>query len=175
MKIKHTKILLKLDIEIEGTDGHACEICCRDLDENEKCLFDILHELEVHITKETCFSLVYIAGYVQRYETLTEEDTFNYYKLYGDYLRSLNRGGLKIPTDTIAQWTFFCFIYFTNLSGELCAPFCAQKFSYIAERYNFNVTKRQCYALTNIFLKNKAILSSPKSTRETKLKVLKLS
>ena len=52
------------------------------------------------------------AGYVTRNdEVLDENDLLNetmfYIEKYGEVLKELDRGGLKFPTDTACQWTFF--------------------------------------------------------------------
>ena len=36
------------------------------------------------------------------------KDTSLYYQKYGDFIKSLDRGGLKIPLDSAGQWTVFC-------------------------------------------------------------------
>ena len=37
---------------------------------------------------------------------------FMYYEKYGAYTQNLNRGGLKIPEDSICQWSIFSYIMF---------------------------------------------------------------
>ena len=175
MHIQHAKLVLQLGLEIEGNDGHLCQTCKRELNEEESEVFDNLVELEQHINKETFLALVYIAGHVQRCDNHEYEDTCAYHELYGEYLDTLNRGGLQIPTDTLVQWSTFCFIFFRQLSGSICRTFCIEKFMLIAETFHFSVTKRQCRVLPNILLKNHSVLCSPKSRKETGLKVLKLS
>ena len=134
--IQHAKLVLQLGLEIEGDDGHVCHTCKRELNEEESEVFDNLVELEQHINKETFLALVYIAGYVQRCDMCLHA----YHELYGEYLDTLNRGGLQIPTDTLVQWSTFCFIYFRQLSGSICRTFCIKKFMLIAETFHFSVT-----------------------------------
>ena len=113
-----------------------------------------------NINKETFFAffaLVYIAGYVQQCDNHEYEDTFAYHELYGEYLDMLNCG-LQIPTDTLVQWSTFCFIFFRQLSGSICRTFCVEKFMLIAETFHFSVTKRQCCVLSNILLKPHSVL-----------------
>ena len=131
-------------------------------------------------------SLVYIAGYTERYHEEpddrdeSEEDTFIYYLKYSEYFNALDRGELTIPTDTTVQWTVFCFIFFVNsiesaTYSNLCGKFLEEQFSVIASRYELKVNRRQCRALANIFLKNYSVFITPRSSKEVKLKELKLN
>ncbi|XP_065672307.1 uncharacterized protein LOC136090125 [Hydra vulgaris] len=98
--IQHTKLILQLDIPVDGIDDHTCDICFRDISTDEKELLDNIHDLESSVNKSTLVDIVYIAGYVQKSEIKIYDDSTNYYK-YGSYLYSLNRGGLEILSDTL--------------------------------------------------------------------------
>ena len=68
-------------------------------------------------------------------------DTTNYYHKNGDYLNSLNRDGLQTPTDTLVQWSLFCFLFFQGATGALCRTFVNQ-FQFVAAKYGLEITKR---------------------------------
>ena len=66
-------------------------------------------------------ALVYIATYVYSWlcyllvnpefsEKDSSQTTF-YHQKFGDYLDTLDRGSLNIPSDSSCQWTFFCYSY----------------------------------------------------------------
>ncbi|XP_065668955.1 uncharacterized protein LOC136088647 [Hydra vulgaris] len=101
INIQHTKLILQLNIPVDGIDGHTCDICFRDISTDEKELLDNIHDLESSVNKSTLVAIVYIAGYVQKSEIKIYDDSTNYYYKYGSYLYSLNRGGLEIPSDTL--------------------------------------------------------------------------
>ena len=165
-----------MNIQFETGLGHNCDICERDLEEGEREIVDNLVELENKIQDETMFSIIYIAGYIQRnngYEG--NDDTFFNYKKFGDYFNNLNRGGLVRPNDCVVQWALFCFLFFNQVSGEFCINFLINTFLYISEKYRFNTTEKHCRTLANIYMKNTAKLNTPHCFKESNLKVLKLS
>ena len=51
----------------------------------------------------------------------------------------------------------------------------AQQFNFIASKYEFRINRRQCRALANILLKNYSVFITPRSSKEVKLKELKLN
>ena len=74
--------------------GHTCEKCNFILNEHICELIDNLEGIhEKDLSFETLARIVYIAGYVIRYDPLTE-DTSDYYEKYGSFLNEINRGGL---------------------------------------------------------------------------------
>ena len=103
MRIHHSKLSLQLNIQFETDSGHNCDIC--DLEEGEREILDHLVELENKIQDETMFSIIYI--YCWLYSTKNgyegNDDTFFYYKKFGDYFNNLNRGGLVRPNDCVVQ------------------------------------------------------------------------
>ena len=68
-------------------------------------------------------------------------DKTNYHK-YGDYLSSLNSGGLQISTDTLVQWSLFSFLFFQGATGPLCRTFYVTQFQLIAAKYGLKITKK---------------------------------
>ena len=83
VRIDHAKLALRLNVEVEGVDGHTCQYCYRELNVEECEIIDNLADLESNLSKETLFSLVYIAGYVQKGSDDTDETTY-YYEKYGN-------------------------------------------------------------------------------------------
>ena len=92
-------------------DGHTCQYCNGELNEEECEIIDNLSDLESNLSKETLSSLVYIAGYVQKGSDDIDDTTY-YYEKYGNYLNALNRGGLTVPSDNCVEWTIFSYILF---------------------------------------------------------------
>ena len=140
MKIHHSKLSLKLNIQFEADSGHNCDICEHDLEEGEREILDNLVELGNTIQEVTVFSIIYIAGYNQRKNGYEGNDDTFYYKKFGDYFNNLNRGGLVPPNDCVVQWALFCFLFFNQVPGKFCRNFFIKTFLYISEKYNFNTT-----------------------------------
>ena len=105
----------------------------------------------------------------------SDTDTKCYYAKYGLYLDSIDRGGLCIPFDRTVQLVIFCYIFFINSHTKICRKFVCHIFNKISTIYSLDFIETHFKILSNIFIKNYAILSSPKSSREAELKVLKLS
>ena len=137
-----------------------------------KCLTD----LEDHVARDTMLSLIYIAGKIEVKAKTETEDTFLYYEKYSAYLDALNRGNLCVPSDNVVQWTTLCYIFFTECStGEVCRSFLKKQFQEIARKYELQVTEKQCHVQANIWMNNFSIAKTPRSSKEIKLKELKLS
>ena len=167
---------LKLDFPDDSEDGHNCARCSRSLTLNECEILDNLSEFEQKVLEETKSCLIYIAGYVKKKAgQLKENDTDFYYKKHGKYLDALDRGQLIKPQDSVVQWCILCLIFFTQLQSIECRIFVTDAFFSISECYFFGVTAKHCRILSNIFMKNYAILCTPRSIKESSLKVLKLS
>ena len=183
LAINKTKLLLKLNSDVLNMDvnpGHACENCEYRLDETTTQTFDNLPALEDKICRETKMSLVHIAGYVTRRDgELSEEELLNvtmfYFKEFGDYTKKLDRGGLNVPTDNICQWTFFCYMIFNSVKNQVCRKSLSKIFMLISTTYEFHVQQRHANILSNIFFKNYCVESTPRSSKEAKQKVIKLS
>ena len=111
LDITKTRLLLQLNADVFNYSvdiGHHCEKCKYLMDENASEVFDSLEELENKIPDATKMSLCHMAGYVTRKdpeeteEHLLETTTF-YFEKYGKFTDSLDRRGLKVPTDTACQ------------------------------------------------------------------------
>ena len=162
---------------VEVASGHLCNKCDFSMDQNSSEVFDNLPQLEDTIPDDAKFSLVYIAGYVVRKQetTVNPEDTRSYYERYGTYTDALNRGGLTIPGDSACQWVFFCYILFQFIQDNICQVSLTNVYSKISEFYGFEMSKKQCRTLANIFIKNFCLSKTPASQKETGQKILKLS
>ena len=156
VRIDHAELALRFDLPIEGTDGHACETCTRELNEQESEIVDNLSDLETTITKETLCSLVYIAGYVMK-GTDCVDDTTCYYERYGDYLKNPKRGGLTIPSDKLVQWTISCVILINQLPGEFCWTFLLRRFRVLAKKHSLNISEGHSRKLANISAKKNTL------------------
>ena len=129
-------------------------------------------------------SLCHIAGYVTRHDAerseveLLEITTF-YHQKYGDFTDALDRGGLNIPSDTACQWTFFCYIMFNAVKKDVCRTSLSNLFMLTSQMHNFNMQRNHALILSNVFFKDKksvkSVKNTPRSTKETKQKVIKLS
>ena len=181
--IHKSSLLLKLGYnteELNVDDGHDCSSCGFLLDEEGAEAFDNLEELEKSIPLECKMALVYIAGYVTRKDAEMTEDelldqTSFYYEKFGDYLNSLDRGCLNIPSDRSCQWVFFCFIMFNVVKEKVCRKSLCNMFMSIGEFHSFEMEKRHGIILSNIFLNNYCASINPRSSKESSLKVIKLS
>ena len=183
MNISRASLLLSLEdiSDLKGLEGHQCDSCNFKLDEEGVEVFDNLCELEDSIPLDTKMSLVYIAGYVTRNDpALNESDSLDvtmfYVEKYGEVLAELDRGGLKYPTDTACQWAFFCYSIFQSVRNKICRRSLMNVFMLIAEHYDMkNISKNHAMILSNILINNFCKGENPRSTKETSLKVLKLS
>ena len=149
------------------------------LDEEGAEIFDNLEKLEKPIPLATKMALVYIAGYVTRKDPeLREKDLLSqttfYHQQFGDYLDSLDRGSLNIPSDCSCQLTFFCYIMFNSVK-QVCRKSLCNIFVLISEFHSLGMGKQHGTVLANIFLKNFCSTVNPRSNKERSLKVLKLS
>ena len=118
LHISHTPLLLSLNTNIDSfdfTSDHECDSCTYVLCEAGSEMFDNLEKLESSIPNTTKASLIYTAGYVYRNE-YNENDLFEQtllcYEKFDVYLKSIDRGGLKIPPDHVYQRVFFNLSYF---------------------------------------------------------------
>ena len=157
-----------------------CDRCGYLLDENACVTFENLEVLEDKIPLETKMSLSHIAGYVTRHDEEEDETellnvTTFYFKKYGSFTNSLDRGGLKVPTDSACQWTFFAYILFNAVKDQVCRKSLTNLFILISEMHTLNMTRKHAMILSNIFFKNHCVQSTPRSTKEPNQKVLKLS
>ena len=175
VRIDRTKLLLQVDADLSDlTSGHACNLCSRELSEAEAALFDDLECLADSLQTDVKMCLVYIAGYVCRADAENDDDTFAFVEKYGDYLRSIDRGGLRIPGDEICQWCMLCYALFVSLEHPVCRKSLVGFLSDIASYFSIAVTNSHCGIMANVLLSNNAAFVTPYSAREPSQKVLKL-
>ena len=111
------------------------------MDQEASEVFDALEVLEDKIPLETKMSLCHIAGYVTRHDDQDEMELLNvttfYYQKYGNYTKDLDRGGLKVPTDSSCQWTFFSYILFNAVKDKVCRKSLCNSFVLISDVFLF--------------------------------------
>ena len=177
------KLLLKLNAEdvlkLDTEVGHQCAKCNYKMDEEICELFDHLSEYEDKISLDNKMSLVHIAGYVTRKDAeMTEEEllgtTTFYYQKFGKYTDTLDRGWLNVPTDNACQWTFLSYLMFNAVKNHVCRKSLSAIFMDISTSFGFGMMSHHARILSNIFFNNHCKLMNPRSTKETKLKLLKL-
>ena len=160
LDIFKTKLSLKLNVDmsvLRAEHGHCCEKCSFTLD--GVSLLNQLEEEEKLIPEETKMSLVYVAGYVSRKDEQSEQELFDatmfYAQKYGKYLHELDRGGLKIPTDTLCQWAMFSYVMFNHIRHLVCRTSLSDVLMSIAHTYGLDsISKKNAMILSNIFLNN---------------------
>ena len=74
---------------------------------------------EPGLSEEVKATLTYIAGYIVRKDDDTDDSHF-YYDKYGRFTDELNRGGLRIPGDSVCQWVFFSYSLFYSVASSVC-------------------------------------------------------
>ena len=115
-------------------------------------------------------SLIYIAGYIQKKGgEVKENDSFYYHQNFGKYFDALNKGSLTLPQDSLVHWCTFCVIFFLQVLDTGCPKIL------ISVRHGFCASKKHCAILCNILLKNYSVFCTPRSSKESGSKVLKLS
>ena len=159
--IEKTKLLLELKVDVSEYStcaGHECSKCEYITDDEVCVIFDLLPKFECHIQDNIKMALLYIAGYVTKDDNPDEialiNDTSLYYKKYGDFIESLDRGGLKIPIDAAVQWTVFCFIMFNAVKLKTGRKLLCNIFVLISEMFAFNMTRKHGMVLSNVLFKN---------------------
>ena len=160
--------------------SHKCSQCEYKMTDEELEIFDTLETLEHSMKKETKMALVHIASYVTRHDASPTEDdlldvTTFYHKDFGGFTSSLDRGNLKVPTDKAVQWSIFCTILFNSVKDNICRNSLMKMFSLISEHYRFGMKEHHSRILSNILIKNFCRECTPQGSKETRLKVLKLS
>ena len=148
---------LKVDPSILRADaGHSCSKCMYNLDEDGISLLNQLAEHEESIPHETKMSLVYMAGYVTRKDEMSERElldsTMFYHQKYGAYLDEIDRGGLKIPTDTTCQWVMFSYVMFNYVRSHVCRTSLVDVLKAVAYTYALDtISHNNAMTLVNIF------------------------
>lgn len=100
---------------------------------------------------------------VRTLKSPSANDTHIYVDEYGAYLKELNRGGLAFPGDSVRQWVSYSYIMFYEINGS-----CNALMMIIDKKQHGRI-------LSNILLNNHCHLYFPRSSKEPKLKLLKLS
>ena len=118
--------------------------------------------------------LTHISGYLVRNQAPVEDST-TYFYANGYFLNELSRGGLTIPHDGICQWTYFCYILFQEICDNVCITSLVNMFLLISSTYRFKAGKREAIVLSNILLNNYSKLITPRSSKESSQKIIKLS
>ena len=182
-RINRAKLLISLKQEIPADEaGHACDDCSFRLESDQKAceVVDNLEMLESSVPTQTKAVLVYIAGYVTRKdlelgeEALLEQTNW-YYQKYDQYTDSLDRGGMKVPSDRACQWTIFCFLVFGVVKNSVCRKSFSKIALTLSEMFEFEMEEKHARILSNIFINNHCSAATPRSTKEPVLKRLKLS
>ena len=174
------RLHLKLDtLENEQTVGHLCKKCEFMPDDASISVLDNLEFLEKSLSEDVLMAMVYIAGYLSTKVDDEDDDecldTTLYYEKYGEYFKTLNRGGLCIPKDKCCQFTIFSYVAFHSFEKDACRTSMKKIFAEISRDHDFMMKEAQMHTLANIFFKNFVILSSPQTSQERALKVLKLA
>ena len=113
------RLHLKLDtLENEQTVGHLCKKCEFMPDDSSISVLDNLEVLEKSLSEDVVMAMVYIAGYLSTKVDDECLDTTLYYEKYGEYFKTLNRGGLCIPKDTFCQFTIFSYVAFQSFEKD---------------------------------------------------------
>ena len=118
--------------------------------------------------------LIYIAGYVAE-KMIEERTTLTQTFTFRKYTEELNRGGLTLPADEICQWVIYSYIMFHQVVRVVCRTSLLNILMVIAEFHNFNIEKKHGRILSNILFNNHCHLFNPRSSKEPKQKILKLS
>ena len=80
-----------------------------------------------------------------------------------------------MPNDRSCQWGFFSYILFNTIKEKICRKSLSSVLSKISDHYSFDMNKNHCRILSNIFIKNFCLQSTPRTSKEASQKVLKLS
>ena len=133
---------------------------------------DNIPDLEGWVDDVAKTNLVHIAGYVVRKLNIADsgKDTFSYYEKYGDYTALLDHGGLRIPEDSVCQWTFFSYIMFQLVKTKVCRTSLTTIFLQISDAYNFKLQESCCRILVNLFINKFCKESTPLLRKEAKQK-----
>ena len=155
--------------------GHSCQLCLYEMDVEATDVLDILLELEDSIPMDVKMSLFHIAGYITRKDEELFDTSPLYAAKFGKYTSELDRGLLNIPTDRACQWVFLCYIMFCVIKEKVCRRSLVSIFLEISEQFKFAMKKSHGTALANILFKNLCLAESPRSSKESRSKIIKLA
>ena len=139
-KVAKTKLLLNLDVNSDGFSIHSCDKCGYLLDEDKCNILDTLPDLEKELPSDIIMTLIYLAGYVGRNDDEIHDACF-YYGIYGNYLKDMHRGELKIFGDTICQLTIYGYIIFHEVVDLSCRSSFCNILMLISEMYYFDINR----------------------------------
>ena len=86
----------------------------------------------------------------------------------------MNRGSLKIPHDSVCEWVMYGYVMFHEVVEVTFRISLCKILVNISKCYNLKIEVTCCYFCKHI-VQNYYYLYSPKSTKEPKQKMLKLS
>ena len=89
---------------MDKCNGHKCFKCSFTPNANSCELIDKLPQIEADLPSGIKMGLVYVSGYVSRYDDDFDVTHFIYLE-YGSFLNDLNRGKLKISGDCVCQYS----------------------------------------------------------------------
>ena len=75
----------------------------------------------------------------------------------------------------MCQWSIFSYIVFHEIVNKVCRKSLCNVLMLLSEFYELNMDKKHGNILANILLKNHVNLYSPRSAKEPKQNILKLS
>ena len=182
VNISKAKLMLKLSetaaAELRQMEtGHCCEKCCFVLNEKMCDIMDCLPDMQASISKDSMMGLVYIAEYATAKDKsdCDTEDSHFYYDKYGSFTEYLNRGGLHVPGDSVCQWVIYSYVMLHEVANHCCRKSLCKVLQTTSDLYELNIKNTYLLRLSNIFFNNYCSLYSPKSTKEPRQKILKLS
>ena len=88
-----------------------------------------------------------MVGFVVRKHIDTFEDTYICHEKYGNFI---DDGDLKIPGDSVCQWTIFSYIVFHEVVNDCCRTSLCNLLMMIAEFYTFDVSRQHDIILSSI-------------------------
>ena len=94
-------------------------------------------------------SSVYIAGYICRNDN-ESDDTKLYFKKFGSFTESINRGGLHIPNDNVCQFCIFSDIIFHEVVNKVCRNSLCNILMLVSDIYSLNMEKILFYSKTRV-------------------------
>ena len=80
-----------------------------------------------------------------------------------------------MPNDSVCQFVFFAYILFHEIMNSVCRKSLCNALMVISDIYSLNIEKKHGFTLANILLNNYCHLFTPRSSKEGKQKLLKLS
>ena len=121
--IDRTRLMLENNPEIDYAKAqHQCDLCRKDLTDNELLLMDDISELASTVSCDERMSLFYIGGYIaskHKHLQLSEDAPLDLSR-QTLFTTSLDRGGLSYPCQELFQLLLHIFIFFTRSKERSC-------------------------------------------------------